>query len=248
MINHMSSANFPKIPDYPPDLLAPKVGSKYGKIIESSGIAYFYGNPIARFLFKRRLFKTLKFLGDKKYQSLLDAGTGIGYFLPALASIADKVEAIDYHPESLEVARFMLDKRNISNVNLIHGDILRMPYPDQSFDAVICLSAFEHIENLDQAFSEIKRVLKPEGILIAGYPMEDWLTKLLFWLDRRTFFRKYQPAFAQSMEKGEIVWHVSSWQKIDAGLASEFKIEKKEYISIIPLIGRVYALRLAKKI
>ena len=243
----MKNPYFPQLSDYPADMLTPKKNASYAKIVESSGPAYFYKNPIARFLFKRRLKKALKMLDANKSRAVLDAGTGIGYFLPALAARFQRVDAIDYHKESVECAEFMIKSKNIGNVYLVVGDILKMPYADNAFDAVVCLSALEHIENLEAALAEMKRVLKPEGILLVGYPMEDWLMKLFLWFDRLTFFKKYQPIFAGSVASGEVMGHVSSWRQIDQCLEKVFRVTKKDYIAVLPFFGRIYALRLAKK-
>ena len=43
------------------------------------------------------------------------------------------------------------------------GDAEQLDFPDNSFDAVISISTFEHIGNIEKALSEIKRVLKPYG-------------------------------------------------------------------------------------
>ncbi|HAM95364.1 TPA: hypothetical protein DCP81_00190 [Candidatus Azambacteria bacterium] len=243
----MKNPYFPQLSDYPAGMLTPKKNASYAKIVESSGPAYFYKNPIARFLFKRRLKKALKMLGADKSVAALDAGTGVGYFLPALAARFQRVDAIDYHRESIECAEFMIKRKNIGNVHLMVGDILKMPYADNAFDAVVCLSALEHIENLQEALIEMKRVLKPDGILLVGYPMENLLMRFFLWLDRRTFFKKYEPIFAGSVAKGEVMGHVSSWRQIDQCLEKVFYVTKKDYIAAAPFFGRIYALRLAKR-
>ncbi|MDA0686310.1 MAG: methyltransferase domain-containing protein [Bacteroidetes bacterium] len=56
-----------------------------------------------------------------------------------------------------------------------HGDILRLPYDDQSLDLIIANHVLEHIRDLPRALQEIKRVLKPGALLIAQVP---WAQKL----------------------------------------------------------------------
>jgi tRNA (uracil-5-)-methyltransferase TRM9 len=51
-------------------------------------------------------------------------------------------------------------------VNLIAGDALFLPFPDNTFDFAISVATYHHIEGTDQreeAFGELKRVLRPGG-------------------------------------------------------------------------------------
>jgi SAM-dependent methyltransferase len=54
---------------------------------------------------------------------------------------------------------------------IAHQDLCALTYADASFDLVICNELFEHVQDLDQAFREIARVLKPGGRLMATCPM-----------------------------------------------------------------------------
>lgn len=55
--------------------------------------------------------------------------------------------------------------------DITHQDLCQLTLSSSSFDLVICSELFEHVENLHQAFSEIARVLKPGGRLVATCPM-----------------------------------------------------------------------------
>lgn len=46
----------------------------------------------------------------------------------------------------------------------------RLPFPDDSFDLVVSDEVFEHVQNYDETLSEIRRVLKPDGISLHFFP------------------------------------------------------------------------------
>jgi SAM-dependent methyltransferase len=59
--------------------------------------------------------------------------------------------------------------------NLIQADGTALPFQSSSFDAIIALDIFEHIEAHQLAFSEALRVLRPGGILVLSVPAFWWL-------------------------------------------------------------------------
>jgi len=50
-----------------------------------------------------------------------------------------------------------------------HGDVLLLPYRDNSFDVLLNIATFEHIHNLDTTMREMHRLLKPGGIMYAQF-------------------------------------------------------------------------------
>jgi SAM-dependent methyltransferase len=52
-----------------------------------------------------------------------------------------------------------------------HEDLGQLSFSDASFDVVLCNELFEHLQDLDQAFHEVVRVLRPGGRLVATCPM-----------------------------------------------------------------------------
>lgn len=59
----------------------------------------------------------------------------------------------------------------------VKADILDLPFPDESFDVVICNHVLEHIEDDSKAMSELYRVMKPGGWGIFQVPMKNSLEK-----------------------------------------------------------------------
>lgn len=60
-------------------------------------------------------------------------------------------------------------ERKLENIN--HQDLCALSYPSHIFNLVICNELFEHVHDLDLAFREIARVLKPGGRLLATCPL-----------------------------------------------------------------------------
>lgn len=63
----------------------------------------------------------------------------------------------------------IMDPMDIYNPDII-GDIHKMPFQDNSLDAIICLSVLEHVENPILAAKEMHRTLKPKGYSIVYVP------------------------------------------------------------------------------
>ena len=87
-------------------------------------------------------------LGKK---SVLEIGSGRGY----LQDVADKYTGLDISPS---VARFYHKK-------FIVGTATALPFPDDSFDGVWSIWVFEHVPNPEQAFREMRRVTRNNGVI-----------------------------------------------------------------------------------
>jgi len=88
------------------------------------------------------------------------------------------VIGVDRHQEGGSVRR--MARAEGVDAALVAGDALRLPLADESVDALVCLSVLEHVAALDRAAEEIRRVLRPGGIAVLGYPRVDRLMGVLF--------------------------------------------------------------------
>jgi ubiquinone/menaquinone biosynthesis C-methylase UbiE len=61
------------------------------------------------------------------------------------------------------------DRTISSNARMMKGDIRRTGFPDNHFDLIFSSSAFEHITGLDEAMTEMHRILKPGGFLFSHF-------------------------------------------------------------------------------
>ena len=110
--------------------------------------------------------------GDWPYRKSLELGCGTGFFTLnlKLAGVIDEGHVTDLSPGMVEVAQ-----RNARGLGFeVQGrvaDAERLPYDDDTFDIVIGHAVLHHIPDLDRAFTEILRVLKPGGrFVFAGEP------------------------------------------------------------------------------
>lgn len=99
----------------------------------------------------------------------LDAGCGIGAHSARLARRGFSVDAIDASERILERAADNLDSQGLSGrVTLRRGNLLELPYPAGSFDAVLCWGVLMHVPDVRAALSELARVTRSGGRLIVN--------------------------------------------------------------------------------
>src|SRR5262249_23590023 len=100
---------------------------------------------------------------------LLDAGCGTGNLLKAIHERHPSVclHGIDFSEAMLQRASVKVPGAKLSQADL--NAIL--PYPNGCFDVVTCINALYAVAQPEKTLSELKRVLKPGGILIASSPL-----------------------------------------------------------------------------
>lgn len=98
---------------------------------------------------------------------VLDAGSGTGFGTLMLAEAgAAHVAGIDNDASAVEMAS--ADRPD--NVEFGVGDVAEIPFEDSSFDVVTCMEVIEHVENPERVLDELRRVLKPDGLLLLSTP------------------------------------------------------------------------------
>ena len=97
-------------------------------------------------------------------KTVLELATGTGLIAKHIVSAADMLEATDASPEMIDQAR-----RDVCSAKLHFSvqDMFRLPYAGGSFDVVIVSNALHIVPEPEKALAEIRRVLKPGGLLIA---------------------------------------------------------------------------------
>lgn len=113
----------------------------------------------------RKQFVTV--LAEKKPRLILDVATGTGDLAIAMVALSpEKIIGIDIANQMLDIGRKKIVKKKLTDqVFFESGDAETIPFPDEFFDAVTVAYGVRNFENLEKGLSEMKRVLKPGGIM-----------------------------------------------------------------------------------
>jgi ubiquinone/menaquinone biosynthesis C-methylase UbiE len=95
---------------------------------------------------------------------VLEVAIGTGRNLPFYPD-GVRLTGIDHSPEILALARQRAGELGLQ-ASLRRGDAQALPFPDESFDTVVCMLSLCAIPNDRKAVAEMKRVLRPSGKLL----------------------------------------------------------------------------------
>ena len=98
---------------------------------------------------------------------VLDFGCGPGTISVGLASAVDPGEfhGIDMEKSQIDLARSAARAGGHDNAAFQVGDVTELPFEDNYFDVAHCHALLMHVPDTDRVLSEVRRVLRPGGIL-----------------------------------------------------------------------------------
>jgi len=121
--------------------------------------------------------------GLGRYERALEIGAGTGYFSLNLvrAGVIGQATCTDISPGMLDALQANANRLGVE-VDAVACDAEQLPFEHAAFDLVFGHAVLHHLPNLDRAFAEFRRVLRPGGVIafagepsrygdqIAGYP------------------------------------------------------------------------------
>lgn len=153
---------------------------------------------------------TIEIIKGKK---VLDIACGEGYGSNLLAEYAEQVTGVDISEEAIFHAAIAYKKENL---RFKHGSVLNIPFNEETFDVVVCFETLEHVSNHQKMISELKRVLRPEGILIISTPEKSFYSDQPNYSNPFHEKELYKDEFIELI-KSEFEFHQLLYQKYLSG-------------------------------
>lgn len=204
----------------------PFTGERYLPTVEAAQINYEHWH--------RYLYVT-NFVNNKK---VLDIACGEGYGSNLLSIYAEEVIGIDISKEAIERASSKYIKKNLQ---FISGTATDIPVKESAvFDTVVSFETIEHLPEPDQKYflKEVKRVLKPEGVLIVSTPNRLTYSEIPKYRNEYHIKEFYIAEFNEFLNNlfknvrilGQKVYALSYiWDLLDSGMGfKEYRIEQSK--------------------
>ena len=151
-----------------------------------------------------------------KEKIVLDIASGEGYGSNILSYSAKIVKGVDIDQSAVENANKRYKK---SNLEFTKGSTSNIPFKDNYFDIVVSYETIEHHNEHIKMMEEIKRVLKPEGILIISSPDK------LNYSDRKNYKNRFH---VKELYIEEFKHLINSYFNI-----ADFYLQKSTFASIL---------------
>jgi len=164
-------------------------------------------NPVIRYVERKRVRRILAWLVPQPGEYILDVGCGAGNVLEQMQ--VGHLIGVDLSSYLLGKAR----RRLLDKASLIQGNVETLPLRTGTFDKAYCSEVLEHLPHPEQVLREIRRILKPSGLLIISVPNEALINRIKGVLLKLGLFRLIlggnNAEDYQSPTHMEDEWHLS---------------------------------------
>jgi len=150
-----------------------------------------FETDIGRIILKFELALVLDLLKPVRDDNILDAGCGTGVFTREITSSCNNVVGMDISLPMLKKAQSKIN----TGFSAVKADMLNLPFSDEIFSKTVSVTAIEFIVDAKRALTEMARVTKPGGIIVAAT-----LNSLSPWAEKRkSEARKHGGVFASAI-------------------------------------------------
>lgn len=144
-----------------------RVGQYYDRVPEKGR----FDEPMGRLEFERSKQIIARHLSKNPMQ-IIDVGAGVGAYSFWLSRMGHRVPAVEPSEHQCALIRQQDDQEHAKLSKVSKGNAVRLEFPDGSFDLGLCMGPLYHLRSSaerQQALWELRRVLKPNGLLITAY-------------------------------------------------------------------------------
>ena len=136
----------------------------------------------------RYLEKALAGIPEDFSGKLLEVPVGTGVLtMPIYRELPDAdITCLDYSENMMASAKDKAAALGLTNITFVQGDVVALPFEDESFDIVLSLNGFHAFPDKEAAYRETYRVLKKGGTFCGcfyvqgGHKRTDWFIKHLY--------------------------------------------------------------------
>lgn len=130
--------------------------------------------------FKRRVWTIFEWVPppDDETAVILDAGCGRGFYLNYYRYVS-KVKLVGLELDDAIIRKAQANVGHLPDISLVQANLYHLPFPDNTFHAVIMSEILEHVDDDARALREAYRVLKPGGVVVMTVPNANYP----FWWD-----------------------------------------------------------------
>ena len=152
--------------------------------------------------------------GGRSHGRVLDVGCGKGDFLVEAATRGYEVWGIDVSPHAAQIANHRLGREAVKCSTLTKADL-----PSTYFDICVCVDTIEHVRDPLEYLSRLRRILKPDGVLLLVTPaLDSWPARLM---KRRWFEFKTEHLFYFDTETLQNVLTLGGFHAIETSRAKK---------------------------
>jgi demethylmenaquinone methyltransferase / 2-methoxy-6-polyprenyl-1,4-benzoquinol methylase len=195
---------------------------------------------------------TMKKMNVQPGSKALDVCCGTADWTIALADAVGpdgKVVGLDFSRNMLKVGVEKIKELGLKQVELVHGNAMELPFPDNSFDYVTIGFGLRNVPDYLQVLKEMQRVVKPGGIVVCLETSQPTLIgyKQLYYF----YFRFIMPMFGKLLAKSynEYAWLHESARDFPGmrELARMFEQAGLTEVKYKPYSGGAAAVHIGKK-
>lgn len=206
----------------------------------------FYNHPnrLFRYIENKRIRVLIEKAEIESKHEVLEVGCGAGHILERIYS--GKLTGTDISSVQIERAKIRLGSKAV----LLKAKGEELPFPDNSFDRIICTEVFEHVLEPVTILKEIYRVLKNDGIFSLSVPNEKLIIltkKILLNLGLKKVLEPKESKWDLASKNNLDEWHLHEYSLnlIKKQVKNLFKLNSVNRIPFFFLPYR-YVLKLTK--